>query len=159
MQPDRFLRDIVDPSLKRLTELTGTPSDDRARILAMTICGQESSWEYRRQVGGPARFYGQFERWGGVAEVMEKCPTQLTCVCTYLDIPYAGDTIFEAMAWNDLLGMTMVRLLLWQDPAPLPELGQVSAAWFYYEKNWRPGAPHPEMWPLRYATSLALIKG
>jgi len=158
MKPDIFFRTIVDPALKTLADTAGVPSDDRAGALVMAIAGQESNWAARRQDGGPARSYWQFERYGGVAEVLQKCPKQLGAVCAAWDIPVDGLLIFEAMAWHDGLACCMARLLLWPDPAPLPELGQRDAAWEYYRRNWRPGLPRPEHWFARYDTALALIR-
>jgi hypothetical protein len=157
MKPDIFLREVVDPSLKKLAAWTGTKSDDRARVLLMAIAGQESDWRYRRQSGGPARSYWQFERFGGVAEIMQKCPSQLAAVCGSLDIPVESALIFEAMTWNDTLAVAMARLLLWQDPAALPGLGQRDEGWHYYERNWRPGLPHPDKWPACYRTAMELV--
>jgi hypothetical protein len=154
MKPDNFFRYVLDPALSFNAPLIGVPASDRATVLLMAIAGQESAWEWRRQRGGPARSYWQFERWGGVAEVMQKCTLKLQAVTQALDIQYQPDVIFEAMTWNDTLAAAMARLLLWQDAAPLPAIGAVDAAWAYYQRNWRPGAPHPKEWPQNYATAL-----
>lgn len=159
MDPDVFLRDVVDPALKKLGGWTGKTSDDRARVLVMAIAGQESLWKYRRQVGGPARSYWQFERGGGVAGLLSMPSTKIDKVCDALDIPVNSADIFEAMAWNDTLACCMARLLLWTDPRPLPELGYQNEAWHYYLDLWRPGMPHPETWPARYSTAMALVTG
>lgn len=158
MKPDIFLHDIVDPSLKWLTSVSGTPSADNARVLVMAIAGQESHWEHRRQIGGPARSYWQFEKGGGVAGLFRVTPSQLRAVCETLDIPYDQATVFEAMAWNDTLACCMARLLLWSDPRALPPVGNKEAGWQYYLANWRPGAPHPEAWPTVYDQSLAAMR-
>ena len=146
---------IVDPALA-LLEPTIKRSDE-ARVLTMTIAGQESDWAARLQHGGPARSFWQFEQGGGVAGVMGSTPALLQKICSYLIIPYDSNTIFQAMAWNDTLAACMARLLLWTDPAPLPAIGDVQTAWDYYERNWRPGAPHREIWDARYATAKALL--
>ena len=142
---------IVDPALA-LLEPTIKRSDE-ARVLLMTIAGQEDDWDDRRQIGcfTPGQFQTvgarglwQFERKGAVAQVMGATPTQLKAVCTYLIIPFNEADLYEAIAWNDTLAACMARLLLWTDPAPLPAIGDVQAAWDYYARNWRPGAPHRE---------------
>ena len=134
------------------------PLTDQARVLVMAIAGQESGWSARLQVGGPARGFWQFEKLGGVVEVMAKCPHQLSGVCANLDILFDRDEIHLAMAWNDTLACSMARLLLWPDPAPLPALGEEEAAWQYYLRNWRPGAPHRGTWSTVYPQSLALVR-
>lgn len=158
MTPEWFLPHIVDPALAFLTSVAGTPSDDRARVLVMTIAGQETNWRFRRQIGGPARSYWQDEEGGAVVGLFNLVPTQLRAVCSALDIPYDQDTVFEAMAWNDMLAGCMARLLLWTDPAALPAVGDVQGGWVYYLRLWRPGAPRPAAWPALYATSLALVR-
>jgi hypothetical protein len=157
MRPEAFLRDIVDPSLKKLAEWTGKQSDDRARVLVTAIAGQESAWSFRRQVGGPARSYWQFEQGGGVAGLLNFPSTKISAVCAALDVPYDIGLIFEAMAWNDTLACCMARLLLWTDARPLPVVGDVQAGWDYYVSNWRPGLPHPDKWTAVYGIAEALV--
>lgn len=158
MQPKAFLATIVDPGLALLAELVpAIPVSDQARVEVMAIAGQESDWRARRQIGGPARSYWQFEKGGGVAGLFGSTPHQLAVVCAYLDIPFDATTVFEAMAWNDRLSCCMARLLLWTDAAPLPAVGDANGAWAYYQSNWRPGAPHPEVWPTNYKTASQLL--
>lgn len=162
MEPQTFLQRVVDPSLLWLSAITGKSlNDDKARVLVLAIAGQESGWKERRQIGGPARSYWQFERGGGVAGVVSHLSTAkpVKLVCEALDIPADPFTIYDSMAWCDMLACSMARLLLWTDPAPLPEVGHVQAAWDYYLRNWRPGMPHPEFWPVRYGTALGLVRG
>jgi hypothetical protein len=157
MTPKDLLTTCVDPALALLATLTGIPANDQARVLIMAISGEEDDWEARRQIGGPARSLWQFEEGGGVAELFATTPKQLQAVCGYLFIPYNQNDVFEAMAWNDTLGACMARLLLWQDPAPLPAVGDVQGGWNYYQRNWRPGAPRPAAWPANYATAKGLL--
>lgn len=160
MTPKDILVDAIDPAHAMLDRLSGVKSDDRSRVLSLAIAGQESAWAARIQGGGgPARSFWQFEGLGGgVGEVFQKTPTQLQAVCKELIIPFDVATVFQAMAWNDALAATMARLLLWQDPAALPAVGEVEAGWQYYLRNWRPGAPHPESWAGRYGTAMGLVR-
>lgn len=153
-----FLKRIVDPALQFTAPFMGIPVTDEARVLLMTIAGQESNWAARLQVGGPARSYWQFEKGGGVAGVFAQASGPLQKVCWVLDIPFDEATVFEAMAWNDTLACVMARLLLWTDPAPLPWVGDKRAGWEYYLRNWRPGMPHPDGWETRYDQSLAAMR-
>lgn len=159
MDPKDFYAEIVNPSLSLLVGLAKVPVTDEAKVLTMAIAGQESNWAARRQVGGPARSYWQFEKGGGVAGVLSHPASagHIKAVCAYLDIPCDVATVYDAMAWNDTLGCCMARLLLLTDPSPLPKVGAVDQAWEYYLRNWRPGAPHPDFWPGKYATSRALL--
>ncbi len=159
MKPDVFFHDLVDPSLKKLTEWTGLVSDDKARVLVMAIAGQESGWQFRRQIGGPARSFWQFEQGGGVAGLLQVTSSKLQAVCAALDIPFNSADIFQAMAWNDTLACCMARLLLWSDPRPLPPAGVPDLGWTYYLHNWRPGMPHPDSWYKCYGIAWTLTKG
>lgn len=159
MKPDLFFSSIVDPWLRWLQPIAQVPYEDRARVLVMTIAGQEANWMYRLQIGGPARSYWQFEKGGGAVGLFNRTPTQLYNVCAALDIKYDLTTVFEAMAWHDGLATSMARLLLWTDPKPLPAVGDQQGAWDYYLGLWRPGMPRPDSWPSRYQTALALVQG
>lgn len=159
MTPETMLHRIVGPTLTfmSMSPSIAVPQSKEAAVLVLTIAGQESAWKHRRQQGGPARGFWQFENMGGVAEVMQKTPRQLGTVCASYDIPYDQPVIFEAMCWNDTLACAMARLLLWQDPAPLPALGDREGGWNYYVRNWRPGAPHPDLWGGLYTQAVAAL--
>jgi hypothetical protein len=159
MSPDLFFLRIVEPTLQYMAKSPSinVSATDGARVLVMTIAGQESRWKDRRQIGGPARSYWQFEFGGGVDDVFRITGLKLGTVCASFDIPYDKAVVFEAMAWCDPLACAMARLLLWSDPAPLPAVGDKEAGWQYYLRNWRPGAPHRSSWDGLYDQSLAAI--
>lgn len=171
MKPEPFYQRIVKPTLQLMSDVPeiALPVSDKAAVLVMTIAGQESNWQHRRQIGigqyhpqtVGARGYWQFEStWGGpvaLNDVQQKTPRQLAAICSYLEIPADELTLYEAVAWNDTLACALARLLLWSDPRPLPEIGDKVASWSYYERNWRPGAPHPEAWPALYDKAVAAV--
>jgi hypothetical protein len=161
MIPDTFFSRIVEPTLKWMdaSPSVSIPVRDSARVIVTAIAGQESGWAARKQVGGPAHGYWQFERGGGVAGLFGHSATKvkLGTVCASLDILYDIDTVYEAMTWNDTLACAMGRLLLYSDPAPLPAVGDKEGAWQYYLRNWRPGMPHRASWDGRYDQSVAAI--
>lgn len=171
MKPDLFYQRIVKPTLQLMSEMPeiNIAVSDKASVLVMTIAGQESNWQHRRQIGigqyhpqtVGARGYWQFEStWGGpvaLNDVQQKTPRQLAAICGYLEIPADELTLYEAVAWNDTLACALARLLLWSDPRPLPEIGDKVASWDYYVRNWRPGAPHPEAWSALYDKAVAAV--
>lgn len=161
LNPTTVLRYNVEPALYLLNELCGIPVVDEALVEVLAIAGQESNWEARKQYGGPARSLWQFEQGGGVHGVLTHAASKdkIKTFCDALGIPCDEPTVYEAMAWNGLLGAAMARLLLYTDAAPLPDLGAVDQAWEYYERNWRPGAPHPEAWPEKYQTAINAVVG
>lgn len=159
MSPTVFRELILDPGLSILTRFSGLVSDDRARVLLLAIAGQESAWEHRRQISGPARGFFQFERAGGTRGVLNhhaSAPRALKLLGG-LSIPSNESIVFEAMAWSDHLAVGFARLLLYTDPRRLPDVGEQDQAWNYYLRNWRPGKPHPDHWPSRYMAALAEI--
>jgi hypothetical protein len=171
MKPDAFFQRIVKPALQIMSDLPDIrlPVTDRASVMVMAAAGQESGWRNRRQIGiGQyypqsigARGYWQCEStWGGpvaINDVMQKTPRQLAAICAWLEIPTDELALYEAIAWNDTLACAIARLLLWQDPAPLPEIGNKVASWDYYRRNWRPGLPHPELWPANYDAAVKAV--
>jgi hypothetical protein len=127
--------------------------------MLLAIAGQESGWTHRVQVGGPAHSFWQFEEGGGVRGVLSHPATKdkIKSVCAELGVPCEADAVYQAMINNDVLAACMARLLLFTDPAPLPAVGAWHDGWDYYQRNWRPGAPHPEAWLSRYVTAKSLI--
>ena len=118
----------------------------------LAIGYQESNWEHRRQIGGPARGFWQFERDGGVKGVMQHPASrdEARLLCDSLQYPFHTDTVYEALADNDILAAGFARLLLWTDPNALPAIGRNEEAWAYYLRNWRPGKPHRSRWDAAY---------
>jgi hypothetical protein len=154
----RFMR-MVTAGLDWLEEVAEIPTTDEARVIVMAIAGQESNWAYRHQQGGPAHSFWQFEQGGGVHGVLTHAASRgiIAEVCDLIYIQCTDSIVFTAMEWNDRLAISMARLLLWTDAVPLPRVGDVQGAWNYYLRNWRPGAPHPEQWPGKYAIAKELL--
>lgn len=161
MTPAAYFTTIVEPTLQWMAPIVGIPPTDEARLMVMVIAGTESNWTARVQNGGPARGRHQFEGgdFSGLAQVMKACPVQAAAVCVALEISYDRATIFEAVAWKDTLDCAMARLLLWQYPPKLPELGDVQGAYNYYINTWHPGAPRPAEWPGFYNQSMLATGG
>lgn len=159
MTPATFLARTLNPGLTLLAECGGPAPTDAARVMLLAIAGQESAWSARRQIGGPARGYWQFEVGGGVAGVMTHKATKapLERVCAALDVPLDRAAVYEAVAWCDPLAAAMARLLVFSDPAPMPV--DADAGWACYLRTWRPGKPHPETWGARWASAGVAVRG
>lgn len=120
-----------------------------AAAMLLAIGLQESRFEHRRQIRGPARGFWQFEEGGGVVGVMthgssSDLAQEITGMLAY---PFVSETIWSALEHNDVLAACFARLLLWTDPRPLPTYADgADAAWEYYLRNWRPGKAHPSTW-------------
>lgn len=153
--PAVLLDYMIDPTLAWLEELIGIPMSDEARVLLLTIIGQETNWGARLQQGGPARGWYQFESGGGIAGVLTHpaSSANIRIVCDALLIPCTQSTCYEAVAWNGILATSFARLLLYTDPAPLPAVGEIETAYAIYDRCWRPGSKRPQDWPGNYATA------
>jgi len=142
--PTDALGKIIVPALATLPAEMDGPN---ARLMLLAIMLQESGLRTREQRGGPARGLAQFER-NGVLAVMHNMRTADIVFewCDANSITYGSNTIYERLALDDELAAAFARLLLWADPRPLPELGDVMGAFDLYERTWRPGQPSYTRW-------------
>lgn len=138
-----------------------------ARIELYAIGFQESNFEVRRQYNnGPAASFWQFEKGGGIAGVLrhEASKALAISLCKDRNVEPTTQGVWNAMLKDDVIGAGFARLLLYTDPRPLPKVPELissvtpeqSASWKYYQRNWRPGQPHPKKWPLSYMKALAV---
>lgn len=136
-----------------------------ARLMLLAIGLQESNLEHRCQVlpggkRGPARGLWQFEK-GGVLGVLRHhlSAEPLRLLCRSRDVALDVVPIWQQLESDDVLAAGVARLLLYTDPKRLPAIGEVDAAWDYYERNWRPGKPHPDRWADCYALAAGEVLG
>jgi len=141
-----IIKHFINPGLSLLPEQMDSL---QARIMLVAIGLQESRFEHRRQIRGPARGFWQFEQGGGVRGVLNHNSTQRLAheVCEKLRIAPGDHTeVYTAITYNDALACVFARLLLWTVPRPLPRIGEFDTAWDYYIEAWRPGKPHRHTW-------------
>lgn len=152
-----FLEVAINPSLKLLPEKMAS---DKAKVMLLAIGLQESRLVHRRQIGGPARSFLQFESGGGVRGVMEHRASSAPAkaLCETLAVPFDRAAIYKGMEFNDVLAFGLGRLLLYTDPKALPEIGDDQAAWDLYQRVWRPGRPHPETWAAFYDIAMDVAR-
>lgn len=155
MRPDMFLKIAIDPALLLFPEKMRTPE---AKAFILAICLQESDLRYRHQVGGPARGYAQFEK-AGIEGVLNhrRSSSMAYQICYDLDIEPDVDSIYEAIEYNDILCVSMARLLIWTYPKPLPVKDDFDESWKQYLLLWRPGKPHPEKWRSCYLRAWNIV--
>lgn len=124
----------------------------RAQAMLIAIAMQESRFEHRRQVGGPARGFWQFE-FAGVRGVQRHSTTRehISSVLRVLCYELEPQMSYVAIEHNDILACVYARLLLWTLPAPLPAQDEPDIAWGQYLDAWRPGRPRRETWSANYA--------
>lgn len=153
----QVLDEIITPTFWNL--LPCRFASPEAIVMLLAIGLQESRFQHREQVGGPAVSFWQFEKSGGVRGVLQHHATRryATAVCILRTVMDTEGSVYNAMRGDDRLGCAMARLLLFTDPAPLPEIGDAGAAWRYYERSWQPGKPHPETWQKLYQQAVEAI--
>lgn len=137
---------LADKAFDVLGEKFDSPE---ARAILWAIGRQESRLEHRRQIGGPARGFWQFEKAGVKGVLSHKASAfHAKQVCEKLGVEPTLTAVYASLEKNDILAFCFARLLLWTDAAPLPKAkaGNAQEAWGYYKRNWRPGKPHPHTW-------------
>lgn len=151
-----MLETIIDDAIRPALELLGLRDTPEARVMLLAIGLQESRFEHRRQIGGPARGFWQFERGGGVVGVLTHAASaqRAAALCAARGVDATPAAVYPALEQDDVLAAGFARLLLLTDPKPLPAVGDVDGAWAYYLRNWRPGKPHPKTWPALYARAV-----
>jgi hypothetical protein len=157
---DRFVR----PGLELLESLGGpVAGNPLANQMLLTIAQQESGLSSRVQIiarsgRGPAHGWFQFEKLGGCAGVLAHPTTAklARALCRDQIVYPSAEAVWEAIEGNDLLAAGFARLLLWTDPKLLPV--SMEDGWAYYLRNWRPGKPHKDKWPVYWHRSLEAFK-
>lgn len=128
-------------------------ASQRASSMLLAIGLQESRFQYRKQLGGSAKSFWQFEV-VGVRGVMEHNATKDLAVEVLKALEYEPwidpAMVYMALEHNDILACALARLLLVTSKMPLPDVDEPDAAWALYLACWRPGKPHVEPWGGRY---------
>lgn len=134
-----------------------------ARAMMIAVGLQESRFEHRRQIGGPAKSFWQFEVVGvrGVRSlVFKNAMAAAQAKAILARIGYKDATAEErhtAIEHNDILAALFARRLLWSHPHRLPRRVEADYAWDYYLWCWRPGKPHKETWQAFYSKAWGLV--
>jgi hypothetical protein len=148
-----------------LSLLPKSMSSEPAIALLLAVGLQESGFQSRRQIQGPARGFWQFEEGNeraGMRLVLSNPTTAKHAAAVLLALKIRAmstESLHQSLEHNDVLACAFARLMLWALPRPLPQQGQSAAAWDYYLDAWNPGKPRPEDWPENYARAWAIVKG
>ncbi len=153
------LQTIITNAVQPALQIIGVRDTPEARLMLLAIGLQESRFMHRRQIGGPARGFWQFEQGGGVAGVLNHVASKkkARALCDARDVVPLPADVYYRLEHDDVLAAGFARLLLLTDAKPLPQIGDVQGAWAYYVRNWRPGKPHPDAWPGLYKQAQAAL--
>lgn len=161
----KIISEVVEPALQLLPVGMDSP---KARVLLLAIALQESRFEHRRQLvgnppkpNGPAKSFWQAEMGGGMVRGVRTHPKTAATVQQIIQargVAHNDAAIWDAIEHDDVLACALARLLLFTDPKPLPEIGDVNGAWDTYARVWRPGKPHRASWDALYAQAVEAVK-
>jgi hypothetical protein len=145
-----YITTVVFPAAFAL--LPAKMDSPEARAMLVAIGYQESRFEHRRQVSGPARGFWQFEHGGGVRGVLTHTASKqyIQDVLSIMEYNFSPDTSYAAIEHHDILAVCYARLLLWTLPDPLPKQGEYDESWDQYMAAWRAGRPHRATWNAFY---------
>lgn len=156
-----LIEQYIIPGLSLLPQNMDTPN---ARAMLVAIGLQESGFRDRKQVGGPARGFWQFERGGvnrgGIYGILTHPKTKdiIEGVCRTLYVPADADICYGLVAYHDVLACCFARLLLWTLPGALPGPNDPDEGWRQYMAAWRPGKPRPNDWPENFKRAWKEVK-
>lgn len=164
---DPLLQEVLDtaifPALAALPPRFYSPGSLQ---MMLAIGLQESKLIHRWQVlngggKGPARSQWQMEQGGGVKGVLTHDATKdlAAQACARHGVAPTAAAVWGELEHDDVLAATFTRLLLWTDPRPLPTPDDTEGGWTYYERNWRPGKPHPATWPAHWVRARRFVFG
>jgi hypothetical protein len=154
------LREVVETAINPALALLPAAMDSKpARVELLAIGLQESRFEHRRQIGGPARGFWQFERGGGVRGVIQHRTSRYwaSLLCEARGCAFDSASVYRAIETDDVLAAGFARLLLFTDPKRLPAPDDAQGGWELYLRTWRPGKPHPSTWPALHAAAVAEV--
>lgn len=147
-----------------LSLLPSRMTSETAKVQLYATGLQESRFIHRRQIGGPARGYWQFELGtqksrGGVWGVFlhDASKGHLAQLCTARGVKFSPDAIYAAIESDDVLAAGLARLMYWTVPKALPGIGEAQKAWDMYLSTWRPGKPHQQTWAECYMTAMEAL--
>lgn len=161
MTLNNVISSAIAPALAILPPQMDTPE---ARVMLLSIGLQESRFQYRQQIGGPARGFWQCEQgtqksrggvWGFCLHPASRY--WMSVLCAARGISFDPVSIYGGLDKDDVLAAGVARLGLFTDPQKLPATNDVTGSWSLYQRVWRPGKPRPDTWPDLHAQAVAAV--
>ena len=146
----------ITPALALLPARMSSPE---AEVMLLAIGLQESRFQHRRQLAGPAKSFWQAEQGGGMVSGLlryhdDRVRDLVVGLCAVRGVDPSPRAVWDAVEQDVVLAAGLARLLLWTDPGRLPRIGDADGAWQLYVRTWRPGKPHRGTWDALYAKSV-----
>lgn len=141
------------PALRLLPERM--TSEAAVRFL-LAIGLQESLFQHREQIRGPARSYFMFEMIGIEGVLRHPASAEYAHgLCRVLGYEPDLSDVYYAIKHNDCLASGFARLLLWRLPDDLPTTA--ADGWDQYLETWRPGKPRRALWPDNWRSAQEVV--
>ncbi len=134
-------------------------NSNAARAMLLAIGWQESDFEHRKQLGGPAQGYFQFEMIGVRGSLMHHRTGKIVRAIAGVMGYENAKEIHPALENNDLLATVLARYNLYNFPGALPDRGDAEEGWRQYLDQWRPGRPRHERWEERFNQAWRIVLG
>ncbi|MDR3012719.1 MAG: M15 family metallopeptidase [Chitinispirillales bacterium] len=164
-----ILINVIDPALAELAE-GGVRVTDAARGMLYAAGLQESNLTARFQAmpassavrKGEGRGLWQM-RVDDVNRVLVGGSTRARAETAANG--YAGSVnphaVWATLEYDDILAAIFARLMLWPDPAALPEPTGANerGAWDYYVRCWRPAPPRQQDWTANWRAAVEAVGG
>ena len=140
------------------TLLPARMASTEAKAMLMAIGLQESRFEHRKQINGPAMGFWQFEM-GGIQAVLRHQASRepIRKILTALGYSDVAMSSYNAIEHNDILACAYARCLLWTIAGKLPGPSDHDEAWDQYLFAWRPGRPHKKTWRSFYDLAWSMV--
>jgi len=146
---------IYEATMKLLPERMGS-AESKAMLMAIGM--QESKFEHRKQINGPAMGFWQFEL-TGIQGVLrhQQSRDPIRKVLKAMGYSDVAMTSYHAIEHNDILACAYARCLLWTVAGKLPGPSDHKVAWDQYLFAWRPGKPHSRTWRTYFDLSWSMV--
>lgn len=152
-----YVGSTVIPAAYKILPPAMASHEATAMLIAIGL--QESRFIHRKQIGGPAMGFWQFESGGGWRGVIRHHSTAVYAQHVLKTLGYDGDPGYEMLERDDILACCFARLLLYTLPGRLPGRFEKEEGWRQYISAWRPGKPHPETWEAFFEQAWASTGG
>ena len=154
MNPQDY-HDIIFPVALSLVPEGWDSPEARAQLLAIAL--QESQFKHRRQIGGPALGFYQFELIGVRGTFLHhRTGPDTQAIAKVLGYETAERTHL-ALEDNDILATVLARYNIYNYPAALPVEGDAEEGWRQYLRRWRPGRPRQKRWESNFREAWRIV--
>lgn len=132
---------LIETVVESMPEKYSYNTRDASRLL-YAIGLQESEFQHRKQIKGPAKGFFQFEPIACLEVINRDKP-----LLEQHKLPTNHRDLYNVLQWSEVGMILSARILLYYgSPYRLPKKHETEHAWQNYLKAWRPGKPRLGDW-------------